>query len=253
MGAGAEERGRQAGGENLPLAGGDVVGEGEVLQGAAVGIVDGEARQRHEAFYGRWANLAERQEIGITGAHIVEALRPVLADDALFLVDGGNIGQWAHMLLCRDRYPGHWLTCGVSGVVGWGMGGAMAARLAYPDRPVILLSGDGALGYGLPEFESAARQRLPFVVIVADDMGYADIGVHGCKDIPTPHIDALARAGVRCTNGYVSGPYCSPTRAGLLTGRYQTRFGHEFNAGGRGENNGLPVTETGVAEVSSTR
>ena len=64
------------------------------------------------------------------------------------------------------------------------------------------------------------------VIIVGDDMGYADVGFHGCQDIPTPHLDALAAAGVRCTNGYVSGPYCSPTRAGLLTGRYQTRFGH---------------------------
>ena len=80
-------------------------------------------------------------------------------------------------------------------------------------------------------FVAAQASRPNIVVIVGDDMGYADIGVHGCKDIPTPHIDALAAAGVRCTNGYVSGPYCSPTRAGLLTGRYQTRFGHEFNPG----------------------
>jgi arylsulfatase A-like enzyme len=57
------------------------------------------------------------------------------------------------------------------------------------------------------------------LVIVGDDMGYADVGIHGCKDIPTPNIDALAASGVRFTNGYVSGPYCSPTRAGLQTGR----------------------------------
>jgi arylsulfatase A-like enzyme len=84
------------------------------------------------------------------------------------------------------------------------------------------------------------------LLIVGDDMGYADVGFHGCQDIPTPHLDALAAAGVRCTNGYVSGPYCSPTRAGLLTGRYQTRFGHEFNAGGAGT--GLPVSETTIAD-----
>jgi arylsulfatase A-like enzyme len=76
-------------------------------------------------------------------------------------------------------------------------------------------------------------------------MGYADVGFQGCKDIPTPNLDALAASGVRFTNGYVSGPYCSPTRAGLLTGRYQTRFGHEFNPGGA--NSGLPVTETTLA------
>ncbi len=78
----------------------------------------------------------------------------------------------------------------------------------------------------------AADSRPNILVIVGDDMGYADLGVHGCKDIPTPHLDTLAAAGVRCTNGYDSAPYCSPTRAGMLTGRYQTRFGHEMNPGG---------------------
>lgn len=78
---------------------------------------------------------------------------------------------------------------------------------------------------------AAETSRPNIVVIVGDDMGYGDIGIHGCSDIPTPNIDALAAAGVRCTSGYVSGPYCSPTRAGLMTGRYQTRFGHEFNPG----------------------
>ena len=60
----------------------------------------------------------------------------------------------------------------------------------------------------------AAERKPNILVIVGDDMGYADVGFHGCKDIPTPHIDALAKTGVRCTNGYVSGPYCRPTRAG---------------------------------------
>lgn len=86
------------------------------------------------------------------------------------------------------------------------------------------------------------------IVIVGDDMGYADVGFHGGKDIPTPHLDALAKSGVKFTSGYVSGPYCSPTRAGLLTGRYQTRFGHEFNPGGMGPKQGLPLTETTLAD-----
>lgn len=78
---------------------------------------------------------------------------------------------------------------------------------------------------------SAETKRPNIIVIVADDQGYSDLGVQGGKDIPTPHIDSLAKYGVRCTSGYVSGPYCSPTRAGLITGRYQQRFGHEFNPG----------------------
>ena len=98
----------------------------------------------------------------------------------------------------------------------------------------------------------AAADRKPnVIVIVSDDQGYADVGVHGCKDVPTPNIDSIAKNGVRCTNGYVSHPYCSPTRAGLLTGRYQQRFGHEFNPGPPTETNpddGLPVTETTLAD-----
>jgi arylsulfatase A-like enzyme len=87
------------------------------------------------------------------------------------------------------------------------------------------------------------------IVIVGDDMGYADLGIHGCKDIPTPHLDALAKSGVRFTSGYVSGPYCSPTRAGLLTGRYQQRFGHEFNPGGGNDaKQGLPLSQTTIAD-----
>jgi arylsulfatase A-like enzyme len=94
-----------------------------------------------------------------------------------------------------------------------------------------------------------APARPNIVLIVGDDMGYADIGVHGCKDIPTPHIDSLAKNGVRCTSGYVSGPYCSPTRAGLLTGRYQQRFGHEFNPGPSPTGEvGLPVDQVTLAD-----
>jgi len=89
------------------------------------------------------------------------------------------------------------------------------------------------------------------IIILADDLGYADVGFQGCKDIPTPHLDALAKAGVVCTNGYVSHPFCSPTRAGLLTGRYQQRFGHENNPAWLPEDQtvGLPVDQVTVANV----
>ncbi len=77
----------------------------------------------------------------------------------------------------------------------------------------------------------AADARKPNVIIIlADDLGYHDLGAHGCADIPTPHIDSLAKNGIRCTDAYVSAPVCSPSRAGLLTGRYQNRFGFEFLA-----------------------
>ena len=128
-----------------------------------------EARQRANQFCARWAEVPPSPPI--TGHHVVDALRPFLGGDTLFLVDGGNIGQWAHMCLC-DGYPETWLTCGASGVVGWGIGGAMGARMAYPDRPIILLTGDGAIGFTLADLESAVRQNLPFVVVLADDQAW---------------------------------------------------------------------------------
>jgi arylsulfatase A-like enzyme len=76
---------------------------------------------------------------------------------------------------------------------------------------------------------SALAQVVPpnIIVILADDLGYGDVGFNGCPDIPTPNIDSLAANGVLCTNGYVTHPFCSPSRAALVTGRYQQRFGHE--------------------------
>jgi arylsulfatase A-like enzyme len=95
----------------------------------------------------------------------------------------------------------------------------------------------------------AQSQRPNIVIIVADDIGYADFGFQGGTDIPTPHMDRLARAGVRFTNGYVTGPYCSPTRAGLLTGIYPQRFGHEFNpAPAASRAAGLPLGQRTLAD-----
>lgn len=98
-----------------------------------------------------------------------------------------------------------------------------------------------------PKDTKPETKKPNVVLILADDMGYADIGCHGCKDIPTPHIDSIAKNGVRFTDGYASAPWCSPSRAGLITGRYQQRFGYEFNPTGA-EGQGLPLTEATLAE-----
>ncbi len=92
---------------------------------------------------------------------------------------------------------------------------------------------------------AAIPQRPNILVILSDDQGYADTGFQGSKDIPTPNLDALAQSGLHCTNGYVSHPYCSPSRAGLMTGRYQARFGHEHNPhfNPNDHHEGLPLTE----------
>lgn len=115
--------------------------------------------------------------------------------------------------------------------------------------PAALLAATGlCLAFAAPG--DAADRRPNVIVFLSDDVGYGEYGFQGNREIPTPNIDSIARNGVRFTQGYVSGPYCSPTRAGLLTGRYQTRFGHEFNGGGGngGVGFGLPLTETTIAD-----
>lgn len=93
---------------------------------------------------------------------------------------------------------------------------------------------------------AAAQSKPNILVFLCDDTGWGEFGFQGNKQIPTPHIDSIAKNGVTFTQGYVSGPYCSPTRAGLMTGRYQTRFGHEFNSTAR--QSGLALDETTMAD-----
>ncbi len=131
-----------------------------------------EAQARRDQFRESVRQTGVRQAGNRTHAiHLIDAVRRLLRDDTILLIDGGSIGQWAHQLLC-DRYPGHWLTCGRSAVVGWGIAGAMAARLGAPSCPVLLLSGDGAFTFNVAELECAVRQRLHFVAVVADDQGW---------------------------------------------------------------------------------
>ena len=110
-----------------------------------------------------------------------------------------------------------------------------------------------ALATGIPVTARSAEQAAKpnIIVIVADDLGYAEVNPTAAnQEIATPRIASIAAAGVTCTNGYVSCPVCSPTRAGLLTGRYQQRFGHEFNPGPpeqAQENFGLPLNQITLA------
>jgi len=127
-----------------------------------------EASRRNRQLRRRWQRESRPPAAKMTGREVVEAIGPFLTEEVVFLVDGGNIGQWAHMVLA-DRYPSSWLTCGASAVVGWGVAGAIAARLAYPRRPVILLSGDGAFGFALAELETSLKHSAPFLAIVASD------------------------------------------------------------------------------------
>lgn len=94
--------------------------------------------------------------------------------------------------------------------------------------------------------EIPEKQAPNIIVIVSDDQGYADAGFQGSKEIPTPELDRLAHDGVRCTRGYVTAPVCSPTRAGLMSGRYQQRFGHHNNIVAEAA---LPVAHTPTDET----
>jgi arylsulfatase B len=95
-------------------------------------------------------------------------------------------------------------------------------------------------------------RRPNLLLILADDLGSGECGFQGGADVPTPNLDGIARNGVRFTQAYSSCSLCSPARAGLLTGRYQTRFGHEFNPIGLQNNEpeiGLDLREKTLAEV----
>jgi arylsulfatase A-like enzyme len=105
----------------------------------------------------------------------------------------------------------------------------------------------GVLACGLLVSGVQAADKPNIVIFYGDDLGWGELGCQGSKDIPTPHIDSLAKNGVRFIQGYVAATYCSPSRAGLMTGKYPTRFGHEFNSVAS-KTTGLSLKETTLAD-----
>lgn len=115
------------------------------------------------------------------------------------------------------------------------------------------------MGCGAVGAVSGAPVRPPnIILILVDDAGYADFGFQGGADAQTPHIDQIAANGITYNNAYVTTPFCSPSRAGLLTGRYPQRFGYEFNLthapppGVDPEFMGLAVEELTLADLLRT-
>jgi arylsulfatase A len=99
-------------------------------------------------------------------------------------------------------------------------------------------------------FSLTAADRKPNVIIIyTDDQGSVDLNCYGSKDLVTPHMDGLAKRGVRFTQFYASAPVCSPSRAGLLTGRYPVRAGMPGNAGSTKGKAGLAASEVTIAET----
>jgi arylsulfatase A-like enzyme len=122
--------------------------------------------------------------------------------------------------------------------------------IAFVINPV-LISIAGVFGNSL--FANSGSETPNFILIVADDLGFADLSMNGSKQIPTPNIDQLANEGINFTHGYVTSPVCSPSRAGLITGRNQVHFGYDNNIsvnqpGFDPQFMGLPVSEKTIAD-----
>ena len=104
----------------------------------------------------------------------------------------------------------------------------------------------------ISSFFSCTNDDPPnIIVIISDDQGYADVGFHGSEEIFTPNIDRIAENGVVFPQGYVSFAVCSPSRAGLITGRYQNRFGYSRNIllAPKDSLMGLPLSEQTIPDV----
>jgi len=112
----------------------------------------------------------------------------------------------------------------------------------------LLHSACKAFSAGLAGLESSDKPNI--ILILADDLGMGDVSCYGGTQIPTPHMDSIAANGIRFANAYVTAPQCGPSRAGLMSGRYQNRFGYEYNTTGHHERQGLglPLSEKTMAD-----
>jgi len=141
-----------------------------------------ERRQWLERLQAEEERRLARMQPGLTSAASpVDPLRlcaeidQALPDGAIVIGDGGDFVATAANVLRVRRYPAGWMDPGPLGTLGVGMGFAMAARLAHPDAPVLLLLGDGTAGLNLMEVEAAVRQNLPFVVVIGNDAAWTQI------------------------------------------------------------------------------
>ncbi|MGI9228602.1 MAG: sulfatase-like hydrolase/transferase, partial [Gammaproteobacteria bacterium] len=124
---------------------------------------------------------------------------------------------------------------------------AKAMRPEYLVSVLLLLI--GANSPAEPSQRADQTRQPNIVIILADDLGYGDVGVNGAKRIKTPNIDALAEKGVNFTQFFASANVCSPSRAGLMTGRYPIRSGLAHGVIEANDSRGLPSSEETVAEL----
>jgi acetolactate synthase-1/2/3 large subunit len=136
-----------------------------------------ESAGEHEA---RMAAFAASDETPPHPVRICREVAPFLTDRTILVFDGGDFSGWARSCM-KARRPGGWQVGTILGQMGAGMPYALGAKVAEPDSQVVLLTGDGALGFGVMEFETAVRQGCPMVVVVGNDSAWG-IEVHFQKE-----------------------------------------------------------------------
>jgi acetolactate synthase-1/2/3 large subunit len=127
-------------------------------------------RERRDAWRAQLARIA-REAKGLHPAALFAALAPEIPKDALIAWDGGDFTHWGRATI-PARVPGGWLRLGPLGTIGSALPNAFTLRLAHPGRPVVMITGDGSLGFYLAELDSLVRYGLPVVIIVGNDAGW---------------------------------------------------------------------------------
>jgi acetolactate synthase-1/2/3 large subunit len=169
---------------NRPVDVGIVGDPGAVIQQLVMGGAGsarepewtGEVRQEEGRLAERAREGMESDAVPIHPQRFAREIRDFLDRDAIVVGDGGDIVGISASIL-TPRYPGHWLDPGPFGCLGVGPSFAMAAKLAKPDKQVLIVYGDGSFGLNAMEYESAIRQRIPFVGIIGNDGAWGQIKV----------------------------------------------------------------------------
>src|SRR6267142_3064734 len=129
----------------------------------------------------------------------------------------------------------------------------MRLRIVTATAGLVLLAGSLAPGNVIAQRGSQPAPKPNVVLVIMDDIGYGDLGSYGVTDAKTPNLDRLAGEGVRLTDAYANGPVCSPTRAALISGRYQQRVGIEWALSSTDDKDkSLPVTRTSLPALLKT-
>jgi acetolactate synthase-1/2/3 large subunit len=191
-------------GRNRPVDVGIVGDPGQVmtqLLEAGAGAVEepdwtAEVRAEEERLQNEAKSGMESDAVPIHPQRFAREISEFLDPDAVVVGDGGDIVGIAASVV-QARYPGHWLDPGPFGTLGVGPGFAIAAKLAKPDKQVLIVYGDGSFGLNAMEYESALRQKLPFVGIIGNDGAWGQIKVaqealYGAGNAPASALDAEA-------------------------------------------------------------